>query len=173
MRSVSEIKKFTAIKDLHPSLVPKWSSTSQSSPTNNDNDKHKSSPSTDTNTDNLTNCDNEFDEETAVKTNVIDSDRDKTSETSDSVKNTEKKNPSSVVNVGKVVVAVEEKPVRPKIVYFFERGDSLKQELGEENVNGKEDDIVESSDKVNSLSSSKHGVKRPHDGKVRIKKLIL
>ncbi|XP_053399831.1 ATP-dependent DNA helicase Q5-like [Mercenaria mercenaria] len=166
MRSVSEIKKFTALKDLHTSLVPKWSSTSDASPSDTGGDKDISSHSND----NGKSCDKKLNGEsvleavgdTEVTASLYDGDKDKTSESNENVESKEEKDTKTA---DATAVKIEEKPVRPKIVYFFERGDSLKQELGEENGNLMKDNTEESSFKIDGALNHSHGVKRPHDSK--------
>lgn len=145
MRTVSEIKKFSALKNLHSSLIPKWSSTTDTSSVETACDNPMSSLST--NIDNPTSCIESCDRlqngSSAIKTET-DCD-DLRSEKTYKMEPSETNNWNNVTNETdtkldndnekndmKTVQMEENTIVAPKMVYFFERGDSLKKEIGNE-----------------------------------------
>lgn len=183
MKTVVEIKKYTALKDLHTSLVPKWSSTVIASPADEGFDDV---PCLTNDTSNKQSCDKEDKTvESKKDINLVNGDmsvavfgnrekgcslqtiKGEDAESGKSDWSAEKEGKDNAMNVEATEPAVklEKKLVKPKIVYFFERGDSLKQENEDENENVAKVSPIETYTTEASLNS-KQGLKRSHDSKV-------
>ena len=189
MRSVTEIKKNTAIKELHIALVPKWHSTSatlDSDPedsvtkqTDSDSKSCEKDTKADSNGDTTTisnskdsrllDCDNvsnDVNHSGAANSSHL---RDNTINLGD--KDTDKSSHNSDISETQKEVTVKpvwKPPVVPKIKYFFERGDSLKKEMEEknyENQSTESTEIMEQS--VTDIDNKIKGLKREHEPEVR------
>ena len=195
MRSVTEIKKNTAIKELHIALVPKWHSTSTILDSDSDDavsNVTEDNPETDvkeTRTDlngagdtfssskdiKLHNCDNDPSDHVIHSGTVTSSHLNGKCETNLGDKDIEIKPSSPVDNTSVPQPSVSEqetwKPNIPKIKYFFERGDSLKKE---ESVKEHENQITEiKEEKLTDVDNRTKGLKRSHKPEVRFLKAKL
>ena len=218
MRSVTETKKNTAIKELHPALVPKWAAI----PDTDTSDFERATGEDRLNVDTESKSYVESSSKTgktegkqgnreiyfngAVEPSLVESVGDKafscavisshsnelldcdkikseTVETSDKfIDGTMTNSGDRIATVGKSSHSETDTdtsgsvkdplmPMVPKMKYFFERGDSLKKEEGEnlKSVGMMEANLIPDSD----TSGQSKGVKRTHKPEVGLKHLIL
>ena len=192
MRSVTEIKKNTAIKELHIALVPKWHSTSaildndpedsvtkqtdsDSKSCENDTKAHINGDTTtisNSKDSKLLDCDNvsnDVNHSGAANSSHLGIQCENTINLGD--KNTDKSSHNSDISETQkeaTVKPVWKPPVVPKIKYFFERGDSLKKEEEEKDCENQSTESTETMEQsVTDIDNKSKSLKRGNEPEVR------